>query len=528
MLATHYFDANHTSLLYTGLFLIAASCCTYEWLQKKKLSLFLLFAAGVFLCSFAALLDPFLNTWDEQFHALVAKNLLKHPLTPTLYDTPVLPYNPDMWISNHVWLHKQPLFLWQIALSLKLFGFNTFAVRLPSVLMMSLAPLMVYRIGRHSLNERIAYYGALLFCTSYFVHELLTGFLPSDHNDVVFLFYILAGIWTWVEYEHSQKAYWLVLTGIFSGAAVLVKWLTGLLVFSGWGLSILLTKEKRTTFGSYKAIALSVLVCVLVVIPWQLYISYRFPVESAYEYNYNTKHFSEVVENHSGDRLYYYYNLMKIYSEGDLIPFVIFAALVLMFRKLRSNTFRIAFFSEIVLVYTFFTLAATKMTGFCFIVSPFIFLALATLIHDVTEFLKARVIKKKMPQQACTTLLLLLIAWGNLNLYRIAYRHTLNINPGDTDKRILKIYDAAFIRSLPGYLPSGDYVLFGCKAQANIATMFYTNVIAAYHEPLTPECYQQLKAKQLKMAVIDNGRLEKCVLDDPAVIKIKAPDPTWK
>jgi len=34
---------------------------------------------------FAAMLDPFLNTWDEQFHALVAKNMMANPFKPMLY-----------------------------------------------------------------------------------------------------------------------------------------------------------------------------------------------------------------------------------------------------------------------------------------------------------------------------------------------------------------------------------------------------------------------------------------------------------
>lgn len=35
-----------------------------------------------------------LTRWDEVFHAVVARNILKHPLRPTLIDVPYLPYDP--------------------------------------------------------------------------------------------------------------------------------------------------------------------------------------------------------------------------------------------------------------------------------------------------------------------------------------------------------------------------------------------------------------------------------------------------
>ena len=63
-------------------------------------------------------MDQFLHPWDERYHALVAKHLIAHPLVPTLYDSPVLPYDYRDWMANHVWLHKPPLALWFAASSM--------------------------------------------------------------------------------------------------------------------------------------------------------------------------------------------------------------------------------------------------------------------------------------------------------------------------------------------------------------------------------------------------------------------------
>jgi len=307
---------------------------------------------------------------------------------------------------------------------------------------------------------------------------------------------------------------------------VLVKWLTGLLVFSGWGISVLCDKQKRVSLRSYIDLALSLLACIIVFLPWQLYISKAFPAESSIEYALNTKHFFEVVEGHGGDAFYYFDNLRKVYGEGQLVPFVILLSFIFFYRQLSGNKFRIAFFSYIAIVYLFFSFAATKMIGFCFIVSPFIFLSLAALIKDILHRLREKLFKRAVFQNGFIVSALVLICWGNLNLHKIAYKHTLEVKPNDNDKRADKIRDAAFIRSLPGLLPSADYVIFNCKEEKNIGIMFYTDFIA-YDKPLEYNTYLQLKNKNIKLAVIDNGKLPAYILNDPAVIRIQAPDPTW-
>ena len=114
-----YFDNTQVTLLSAaGIFFILSLILHLN--RKDKLSILFLGLTAISVFSFSALLDPFLNIWDERFHALVAKNLMNHPLMPTLYDNPVVNMAYDRWDRYHIWLHKQPLFLWQIALSFKL------------------------------------------------------------------------------------------------------------------------------------------------------------------------------------------------------------------------------------------------------------------------------------------------------------------------------------------------------------------------------------------------------------------------
>ena len=116
--------------------------------NKIKAAILLLVSASFFIGLFFALVDPFLHLWDEQFHALVSKNLSKHLLKPTLFETPILDYDYKAWYANHIWLHKQPLFLWQMALSQLIIGHTELGIRFPDVIMHTILTFIVFDIGK--------------------------------------------------------------------------------------------------------------------------------------------------------------------------------------------------------------------------------------------------------------------------------------------------------------------------------------------------------------------------------------------
>src|SRR5688572_2720311 len=91
---------------------------TFHFYREKKYQTGIYFLLGaVVLIRIYIGSHQFLFPWDERFHALVAKNMLEHPFKPMLIKDPVMPFNYDNWLMNHVWLHKQPLTMWLIALS---------------------------------------------------------------------------------------------------------------------------------------------------------------------------------------------------------------------------------------------------------------------------------------------------------------------------------------------------------------------------------------------------------------------------
>jgi hypothetical protein len=490
-------------------------------INKVKLSLLLLFTGSIGLGVFMANLDPYLVLWDEQFHALVAKNIIDNPLKPTLFKTPLLDYDYKVWAENHIWLHKQPLFLWQIALSLKLLGCTPFAVRLPSILLHAISVLMIYRIGKISYSDKVGFYGALFFACSYFSLELVAGYFGTDHNDVSFLFYVLGSFWAWFEFQQSKQKRYLILIGLLAGCAVLVKWLVGLLIYLVWFLTIGLNdKKKWTSFKSYQPLLLSAIISFVVFIPWQIYTLIKFPTEANFELEYNTRHFFEAIENHTGDVWFHFRAFKEIYGTGEAVPFIFALALLILLYKIKIKSYRYAILFAIVITYTFYTIAATKMLSFCVIVSPFIFLALASPLDVVFTFLTDKVNFKHF-NIVFKTIVLVAVCVLLFEPKKIQTNHCL-LQPDWNSNRQAELAQMEFIKKLTHKFGDQHYVIFNAavRYRGQIAVMFFTNYIA-YDIIPTENQIKQVTQKKYKVAIWDNGDLPAYITNNASIIKIK-------
>ena len=273
-----------------GIILVLLSCSGYYLSFKAhqksnfKIAIFLLVILGLFLrlyCSF----DFYLHSWDEKFHALVAKNLIGHPFKPTLYDNPVLPYDYTNWTSNHVWLHKQPFTLWSMAFSMWLFGCNEIALRFPSILLSSLSIVLTYSIGKYFFSRKIAFIAAFLFSINGLLIELSSGRIPTDHIDSFFIFFILMGIYLSVKFSEKKLLILNILAGMSMGIAILCKWLPALIIVPVW---LFLVYDVRTF--SRKEIIFNLIILIMtavaVFLPWQLYSYMNYPLEYLWEQAY--------------------------------------------------------------------------------------------------------------------------------------------------------------------------------------------------------------------------------------------------
>ncbi|MDD4603520.1 MAG: glycosyltransferase family 39 protein [Bacteroidales bacterium] len=504
---------SNIQLIFIILSLLAGLISIVFFLRNKYgYSLSFLFLAGLILRLVAATFDPFLNSWDEQFHALVAKNMMNDPLRPMLIANPVLDFDFRDWTSNHIWLHKQPWFLWQIALFFKIFGVSEFVLRVPTAIMMSLMILVIYRIGKLISNPKIAWYGAFLYAFSFYFIHFVSGQVFTDHNDSAFLFYVTLSLWAWLEYDQSGKRKWIYLVGIFVGIAILNKWLIGLLVYSGWFISIFAKKEKKVRIQELKNLGIALVCSLIIALPWQLYILMAYPNETMHVFLFNNnRHFMEALDGHSENRWYHFYLLSQQYG-GLIVFFVILPGLYFLGKAMHSKTQKIAVITWLAVPYVFFTLAATKMPMYCTITSTIIFLGLGAILDKGIAWAR-----KYLPARISWWVVMIFLgylAYDNLYINQLDVWHS---NKQSYWK--MKNIDAIIDKQVVNNLPAKDYVVFNCGGNDTTMFMFYSGTTAYGFYPDFNQ-YQTLKSKGIKMATFTDNKIPDFLRKDLSVKKI--------
>lgn len=366
--------------------------------EKQALAVgFLALGAFLLRMAFAESAD-FLFQWDERFHALAAQHLADHPLTPTLYENPAVYELEDEWTYRHIWLHKPPLALWQMALSIRLFGSEEWAVRLPSALLGAALVPAIARVGSLLHSREAGFIAALAWAVSRFSLNLGLGSEGMDHVDLAMTVYVGLSLWAWVEFwkTEDRQLLWAIIVGGFAGLAILTKYLTGLLPYAGWGLLLLrdLVQKKSTRqnrWRDWKWLVISLGAAFLVAAPWTIYTTRRFPHEAKVVREFYAKHLWEVLEGHEGTLLFHIERLPILFgSIGSLL--IIWGGVYLLHRTKadrKGNEIVSALAANTLIVFLFFGLAATKVTSHVFLVALPVYVAIgaagAGLLHSFKE-----------------------------------------------------------------------------------------------------------------------------------------------
>lgn len=502
-----------------GLFL-AFYCVLSPPRGGRRVIPLLLFLCSISLVYSFAIQDPYLNMWDERFHALVAKNMQGSFLTPALYRDPVIAADYSRWDRSVIWLHKPPFFLWQISLCYMLGGESEFTTRIPSIIGAGILVMICYRAGYLLFSQRTGYFAAIICTSNYYLIELVSGRMEVDHCDVAFLLYCSLSFWALIEYFHSGNRNWVILLGLFSGVAILCKWLVGLVVYFSWVVFILGRLFHRRGIGEpsflwreLRYIALSAFVTSLVAAPWFIYTFHHFSPQTTQSIRFFGSHFHSIIEGHGGVRLFHLLNFHNLYGvwAAILFPFGIF----LSWKKTPSKPIAMALISLPVAIYLFFSWSDTKMPGYPFVVAMIVFVLLGLAVAEIVTFLQRctnRVTVKTLLEVTVVAVLLIL----NIQYFRIREKQSLTSYNGYC--RLAGIQNKKVFAGLKGTVPANT-VVFNVKGRTYVDCMFYSDLIAYNFIPSYSQ-YKELKRKGRNILVfVDSGEeLPPYLRNDPSVM----------
>ncbi len=488
-------------------------------------------AAGLVLRMYAGC-DLFLHTWDERYHALVAKHLVEHPLVPTLYEHPVLPYDYRDWRANHVWLHKPPLALWLMAAGMRLLGPDEIAMRLPSLLLSALAILLTYVIGSHLGGRRVGLLAAAFQAVNGYLLQLPGGRVAVDHVDNALVFFVELGVLGAVLQARGWRrgpasgrdagpatgpataagpggwpAFLLatLAIGAVCGLAVLTKWLPGLLPIPVWlALAWRRQPPRRLAAGLVAMTA----ACAAVALPWQLHIRAAFPLEARWESAYNLYHLAVPIEGLGGSPLFYLLRMPRYFGELIYLPLAWFLVSLVhpAWRPVRRAVTRppgseaaagrqaldlLPVAVWLLLPLVAFSLAATKLGAYIMIAAPALFIVEASfwlwLWDRRTSPGKGRAAVAALRWTALALLPLLPLRY---TVERLKIRPSYDRNPPWVRA----------LRALPAQLGPGPVVLF--HLDRPLEAMFYTPYVA-YEGVPTPAQARRLVAAGYRVVVLD-------------------------
>ena len=281
-----------------------------------------------------------LTSVDEVCHAVVAQNVLKHPLKPTLVDVPYLPYEPKNWHENHVWLHKPILPFWQIASSFAILGVSTFALRLPSVLLSTAAAWLTYLIGKELLDRRAALFAATLQAANPALLRLIDGYQFAYHIDMALLFWVEAGMYFLIRALRTGRWRDVLLAGVAQGLAFLSKSYLAAIIL---GVAVTAWLLPHFRLGKREACRIGLIhlfgllgATLLTALLWQVWCMTCFPQEFWHEHQQVWKHLNSNIEGWIApwDRLLFDY---MVFLHGVFYTGTVVAGVVLLGKALAQR-----------------------------------------------------------------------------------------------------------------------------------------------------------------------------------------------
>jgi 4-amino-4-deoxy-L-arabinose transferase len=454
---------------------------------RRRAGLALLLAAAFLLRGNMAA-RCWLAAWDERYHALVARNLMRHPLKPTLEEEPISDRPPTSGYEGHVWLHKPPLALWLMAGSMALLGPNEIASRVPAVAAGTLSVLVAFWLTRRFAGPRAGFLAAAFCAWHGYSAELAGGLKPTDSVDVLFTFWVGLGVCAAARAADAlgerRKGGWglSALTGIAFGLGMLTKEAPALVVPAVFFFLLCATRARWPSRLGAPAVA--AVIGLALWAPWQLYTRSAFPQEYAYKATIAARRFVEAMEGHEGPWTFYLDELPELFGDLVYLP----AGAFLLWSVWRRREF-LPLVGWFVLTYGAFSAAATKMPAYVLIASPVLWCAFGWFLDGC--FFQPR--KFWLPARVGLWVLgagVAVVYLGTASMRHYEIRRPLPRAP-------VWARELRYLRDEVGKLPAGKWVVFHVTSPTE--AMFTTGVTCLRPRP-KPETLDHAKKRGFGVA----------------------------
>ncbi len=379
-----------------------------QWIDQYFLPLFIV---GV-LANLSALFLPILEP-DGALYASIAKHMAQTNDFVNLYD-----------LEND-WLDKPHFPFWVTALSFKLFGYHSFAYRIPALLFWMMGAVYTYKFARLFYNEVVAKLAVLIYLTT--LHLVISN---GDVRAEPFLTgLIIAAAFHFYKASKKKIDKHLIIGSLFAACAVMTKGPFVLVTIgAGFIFHWLFTGDYKQFFHYRWVLAFFLIFIFIIPELYCLYSQFDAHPEkvifgkqyvSGIKFFFWDSQFGRFLNTGpikgSGDPSFYLHTLLWAFLPWSIFLYI---ALVWRFKKFRNtaiaNPEYISLFGAVV-TFLMFSLSRFQLPHYLNIVFPFFAITTASWFISVTKPKPERLFKN-IQYIVCALLLVALV--GLIVLYR--------------------------------------------------------------------------------------------------------------
>ncbi len=252
--------------------------------------------------------NNYITHWDEVEQLNVVKNLAGDCCIPKLH---LQEYNTDFrnWTDNYIWLHKPLMPLLVNSVFFKIFGENLWAFRLPNVVFIELAIILLFLIGKKLFSPPAAIIASSLFAFNHYTFELVQGRQFSGISDITLIVFLLLGLYFIIKIAEDPKRKYFIWFGVFEGLAFLCK--DGLALVPFLVLLVYLFIKDRS-WPKMLNFLYAIFVCLVIIAPEKIYLAIHFPAQSTYEAQVQLAHIYSNVEYWARPWFFYFKDYWRI------------------------------------------------------------------------------------------------------------------------------------------------------------------------------------------------------------------------
>jgi 4-amino-4-deoxy-L-arabinose transferase-like glycosyltransferase len=340
--------------------------------------------------------------------------------------------------------------------------------------------------------------------------NVVSGGINTDQNDVIFMCYVVLSFWTFIEYTFSEKWIHLIFTGIFVAAAILVKWLPGLLVFSAWFFWLIFSKNKKSHLKYWLHLFYAGLIAILIPATWFISAYFKWPEEFKVTMDLYSKHINDDLA-HPGVWFYhfqYYYD-----NFGWLVVTLFFVGVIISIIQEKYRNIWSSIFISILITFSFYSAVLTRMPLMCLIAMPLMFLFIGLASNEVLNFLN------KLPIKIAPVFIFFLLSIFSISLLNYGEIERMHSFRDENIYRQSRMHNQKVLIETSRQLKRSKVdVLLNCGFLGNgVINMYYTD-LTAYDKIPDEDEFNTLRKNKIKAAIFDDGNLPEFILRNDSIL----------